>query len=403
MILILPWQRQGNNRSGINIENGESAMVNIRDKSAMMAALPPEAGGRSSLDIGLETGRKMETVTALPQIFSQVIKMTESTLNADAASILLFRNNDQELFFEAATGPVGRTLRQVKLNTQYGIAGQVARTGRPLIVNDVARSKNFHKMIDDTTGFATQSLVCAPLCVNKKILGVIEVLNKRDGSPFGERDLEAVVSVANTAAMAIENTRLYQNLLETYKNTLEGAAMAVDMKGPYTRGHSQRVMEYATKAGIVLSFSPEEMETLQFAGLLHDIGKLLIDTSILTKTTPLSPKEMDEFRRHPQIGSDLLANIPLLAKSRPLILYHHEEFDGKGYPEGLKGEDIPMGARIIAVANSFDAMTNDSLFSPARTTEEAVKKLHENAGVKFCPVAVKSLVSGLRLSITNYK
>jgi putative methionine-R-sulfoxide reductase with GAF domain len=378
-------------------------MVNIREKAVITAALSPETVGKSLLGTGSDTGIKTEMITALPQIFSQVIKMTESTLNADAASILLFRNNDQELFFEAATGPVGRTLRQVKLNTQYGIAGQVARTGRPLIVNDVARSKNFHKMIDDTTGFATQSLICAPLCVNKKILGVIEVLNKRDGTPFGERDLEAVVSVANTAAMAIENTRLYQNLMEAYKNTLEGAANAVDMKGPYTRGHSQRVMEYASKAGLVLSFSPEEMETLQFAGLLHDIGKLLIDTTILTKTAPLTPKEWDEYRRHPSIGAELMANIPFLTKVRPLVLYHHEQFDGKGYPEGLKGEDIPMGARLIAVANSYDAMTNDSLFSPARSIEDAVKTLRENAGAKFCPVAVKSLISGLRLNIANNK
>jgi response regulator RpfG family c-di-GMP phosphodiesterase len=378
-------------------------MVNIREKAVITAALSPETVGKSLLGAGSDTGMKIEMITALPQIFSQVIKMTESTLNADAASILLFRNNDQELFFEAATGPVGRTLRQVKLNTQYGIAGQVARTGRPLIVNDVARSKNFHKMIDDTTGFATQSLICAPLCVNKKILGVIEVLNKRDGTPFGERDLEAVVSVANTAAMAIENTRLYQNLMEAYRNTLEGAANAVDMKGPYTRGHSQRVMEYATKAGLVLSFSTEEMETLQFAGLLHDVGKLLIDTAILTKTDQLTPKEWDEYRRHPALGAELLTNIPFLAKVRPLVLYHHEQYDGKGYPEGLKGEDIPMGARLIAVANSYDAMTNDSLFSPARSIEEAVKKLHENSGSKFCPVAVKSLVSGLRLNITNVR
>jgi HD-GYP domain-containing protein (c-di-GMP phosphodiesterase class II) len=97
----------------------------------------------------------------------------------------------------------------------------------------------------------------------------------------------------------------------------------------------------------------------------------------------------------------LMANIPFLTKVRPLVLYHHEQFDGKGYPEGIKGEDIPMGARLIAVANSYDAMTNDSLFSSALSIEEAVKKLHENAGSKFCPVAVKSLISGLRLNIAS--
>jgi HD-GYP domain-containing protein (c-di-GMP phosphodiesterase class II) len=373
-------------------------MVNIRDKTMLGTTNTAPGDNILSPVSNIDSGKKKETVTALTQVFAQVIRMTELTLNAEAASILLFRNNDQELFFEAATGPVGRTLRQVKLNTQYGIAGQVARTGKPLIVNDVARSKNFHKMIDDTTGFATQSLVCAPLSVNKKILGVIEVLNKRDGSPFGERDLESVVSVANTAAMAIENTRQFQNLIDAYRNTLEATAAAVDAKRPFCQGHSQRVMEYALKAGTVLSFSPEEMEMLEYGGLLHDVGKFRIDNSILSKTEPLTSVEWEIICAHPAMGVELMSGVPFLEKIRPLVLYHHERFDGKGYPEGLKGEEIPMGARIIAAANEFDIMTNDNLYGAALSVEDAVKHLRENAGTMLCPVAVKALISGLRLN-----
>jgi HD-GYP domain-containing protein (c-di-GMP phosphodiesterase class II) len=345
--------------------------------------------------------KKLESVVSLSQVFTQVIKMTELTLNAAAASILLFHDNDQELYFESASGPVGRTLRQIKLNTQYGIAGQVARTGKPLIVNDVARSKNFHKLIDDTTGFATQSLVCAPLSVNKKILGVIEVLNKRDGTAFDERDLEAVISVANTAAMAIENTRLYQNIVEAYRDTISGVGSAIDSKGPYLKGHSQRVMEYAVKAGAVLSFSPEEIETLEFAGLLHDLGKIMIDTPLLNKTDELTPKEWEIMRAHPVKGAEMMDGVPILAKARIPVMYHHERYDGRGYPEGLKGEDIPISARIITVANEFDAMTIESSFRNAMPIEDAVKELRENSGTQFCPVAVKALISGLRLSTVN--
>jgi HD-GYP domain-containing protein (c-di-GMP phosphodiesterase class II) len=372
-------------------------MVNIREKTTAENTSGPAA---NSVLPGMngDIVKKMETLSSLPQIFAQVIKMTELTLNAEAASILLFHNNDQELYFEVASGPVGRTLRQVKLNTQYGIAGQVARTGKPLIVNDVARSKNFHKMIDDTTGFATQSLVCAPLSVNKKILGVIEVLNKRDGTQFGERDLEAVVSVAGTAAIAIENTRLYQGVMEAYRDTLLALGLVIDGKGPYQKGHSQRVMEYAQKAGMVLSFSPEEMEELEYGGLLHDVGKLLIDTPILNKADALTPKEWEILRAHPAKGAEMMASIPMLAKARVLVLYHHERYDGRGYPEGLKGEDIPIGARIIAVADEYDAMTNDSAFGSAKSIEEAVQELRDNSGTQFCPVAVKALITGLRLN-----
>jgi HD-GYP domain-containing protein (c-di-GMP phosphodiesterase class II) len=345
--------------------------------------------------------KKLELTSSLPQVFTQIIKVTELTLNAAAASILLFHDNDQELYFESASGPVGRTLRQIKLNTQYGIAGQVARTGKPLIVNDVARSKNFHKLIDDTTGFATQSLVCAPLSVNKKILGVIEVLNKRDGTAFGERDLEAVISVANIAAMAIENTRLYQGIMEAYRDTILAVGSTIDSKGPYLEGHSRRVMEYALKAGALLSFSPEEMETLEFAGLLHDLGKIMIDTPFLNKTGELTPKEWEIMRAHPVKGAEMMAGVPILAKARIPVMYHHERYDGRGYPEGLKGEDIPMSARIIAVANEFDAMTIESSFRNAMPIEDAVKELRENSGTQFCPVAVKALISGLRLTTVN--
>jgi HD-GYP domain-containing protein (c-di-GMP phosphodiesterase class II) len=372
-------------------------MVNIREKTAGEKRTEPgDILVQPAISVNIM--KKLESVSSLPQVFVQVIKMTELTLKCEAASILLFRDNDQELYFEGASGPVGRTLRQVKLNTQYGIAGQVARTGKPLIVNDVARSKNFHKMIDDTTGFATQSLVCTPLSVNKKILGVIEVLNKRDGTSFDERDLEAVVSVANTAAMVIENTRLYQGVTDAFRDTILAVATAIDSKGPYQKGHSQRVMEYAQKAAEVLSFSPEEMETLEFAAQLHDVGKIMIDTPILNKTDELTPKEWEIMRAHPVRGAEMMADVPILAKARILVMYHHERYDGRGYPEGLRGEDIPVGARVIAAANEFDAMTIESTFRNAMSIEDAVRELRENSGTQFCPVAVKALITGLRLN-----
>jgi response regulator RpfG family c-di-GMP phosphodiesterase len=339
--------------------------------------------------------------TRLPDMLEQVIMMTQSTLNAEAASVLLFRDNDQELFFEAATGPVGKALRAVTLNTQYGIAGQVVRTGKPLIVNDVSRSTNFHKMIDDTTGFITKSLVCAPLTVNHKTLGVIEVLNKRDSKFFGEQDLESVISVATTAAMAIENTRLQQTVTEAYKNTITALAAAIDAKDPYTRGHSERVMEYALKGGTSLSFSSEEMENLEYAGILHDIGKIAIDCSILNKPGPLNSEEWQVIRAHPVIGAELLKEVPFLAKAAEFVLHHHEKHDGTGYPSGLKGNEIPLGARLIAVADAFDTMTTDRAYRSALPIEVAVKELHDCSGSQFCPTAVEALLAGLRLNITD--
>jgi len=266
-----------------------------------------------------------------------------------------------------------------------------------LIVNDVNRSENFHKMIDETTGFVTKSLICAPLMVQSRILGVIEVLNKFDESEFNEQDLEAVVSVANTAAMAIENTKLHQTVLDAYKSTITTLAAAIDAKDPYTRGHSQRVMEYTLLAGSSLSLSPEEIETLEYASILHDVGKIAIDSWILNKPESLNKLEWDVIREHPSIGANLLKGIPFLENASELVLYHHERYDGKGYPDGLKGENIPIGARLIAVADAFDTMTTDRAYRSALTVDYSINELHKCSGTQFCPVAVKAFVSGLRL------
>jgi HD-GYP domain-containing protein (c-di-GMP phosphodiesterase class II) len=378
-------------------------MVNTVDKTKVgrIHSGRVERDNIARLELLYEVNKKAANNGRLPDMLQQVITMTQQTLNAEAASVLLFRDNDQELYFEAATGPVSKALRQVKLSAQYGIAGQVIRTGKPLIVNDVTRSANFHKLIDDTTGFYTKSLVCAPLAVKNKILGVIEVLNKRGGGNFNEQDMEAVVSVATTAAMAIENTKLQQTILEAYNNTIITLAATIDAKDPYTRGHSERVMEYTLKAGMSISFSPDEIETLEYAGILHDIGKITIDTSVLNKPGPLSPSEWEIMHAHPIVGAELLKEIPFLEKAAELVLYHHERHDGTGYPRGLKGEEVPMGARLIAVADAFDTMTTDRSYRSAISIDKAIKELNDCAGTQFCPIAVKALITGLRLNETG--
>jgi HD-GYP domain-containing protein (c-di-GMP phosphodiesterase class II) len=287
----------------------------------------------------------------------------------------------------------------VKLNSQYGIAGQVARTGKPLVVNDVSRSENFHKMMDTATGFSTRSLICAPLIVHRRILGVIEVLNKLDGSKFDEKDLDIVLSIAATTAIAIENTRLHQTILDTFKATVTMMVSAIDAKDPSMRGHSQRVTEYTLLTGTYFSLTPEEMEILEYASMLHDIGKITIDSRILNKPEPLTPSEWQIIREHPAAGANLLKEIPFLEKASELVLSHHERHDGQGYPDGLKGEDIPLGARLIAVANAYDTMTIDRSYRPAMSVERSIKELNSGSGNQFCPEAVKALISGLHLNL----
>jgi len=360
-----------------------------------IAHVEPE--NMSRFELIYEVSKQIGSVPRMTQLLEQTIKMTQQTLNASAASVLLYDDREQELFFEAASGPVGKALNRVKIDTQCGIAGHVVRTGKPLIVNDVNRDPNFHRNIDEATGFVTRSLICAPLVVHRKILGVIEVLNKLDGSDFDEQDMEAVVSVAATTAMAIENTRLHQTVLDAYKSTITALAAAIDAKDPYTRGHSQRVMEYTLLGGANLSLPAEEMETLEYASILHDIGKISIDACILNKPDTLTPSEWNIIREHPVIGANLLKEIPFLEKASKLVLHHHERYDGKGYPSGLKGEDIPMGARLIAVSDAFDTMNTDRSYRPAQAFDHTISELYDCVGTQFCPVAVEAVLTSFSM------
>ena len=354
-----------------------------------------EQDNKARLELICEVSKKVGSVSRMTQLLEQIIEMTQQTLNASAASILLFGDNDKELFFEVASGPVGKALRRVRVSTEHGIAGWVVRNGKPLIVNDVNRDQHFDKIVDETTGFVTKSILCVPLMVPGKIIGVLELLNKVDGSDFSEQDLAAVVSVAATAAMAIENTKLHQTILDAYKSTIRTLAAAIDAKDRYTHGHSQRVMEYVLLAGAALSLPAEEMETLEYAGILHDIGKIAIDACILNKPGSLTPPEWQAIREHPVIGANLLKEILFLEKASELVLHHHERYDGKGYPSGLKGEEIPLGARLIAVADTFDTMTTDRAYRSALPVDYAISELHAYTGTQFCPVAVKAFISGL--------
>jgi HD-GYP domain-containing protein (c-di-GMP phosphodiesterase class II) len=368
-------------------------------KSATALLGRVERASKDGLEPTHEVTKKNRPMPEMTQMLEQIIKMAQTTLNVDAASVLLFRDNEQEMFFEATSGPFSKVLKQVKLNSQYGIAGQVARTGQPLIVNDVSRSENFHKLIDTATGFNARCLICAPLTVHHRIAGVIEVLNKLDGDKFDERDLDIVLSIASTASLAIENTRLHQTIMDTFKATLTAMVSAIDAKDPSMRGHSQRVRDYTLLAAAYFSLTPEETDTLEYASLLHDTGKIVMDSRIMNKPEPLTPSEWDIMRRHPAIGAGILKEIPFLEKASELVLCHHERHDGQGYPDGLKGEDIPLGARLIAVANAYDTMTIDRANRPAMSIERSIKELNNCSGNQFCPEAVKALISGLHLNL----
>jgi HD-GYP domain-containing protein (c-di-GMP phosphodiesterase class II) len=369
-------------------------MIKTKGRSAVKSAEIEEYKER--LALLYKVGQKASLVSRVSSLLDQISLMTRQTLRASAASVLLVNGEEGELHFKVAQGKAGKALKKMKLTVNSGISGWVARNGKPLMVNDVASDKRFNKNIDKVTGFNTKSILAVPLVSERSIIGVIEVLNKVDGSKFNKQDLEVLVALASTAAIAISNARLHQKVLGDHKNTVKALAAAVDARDHYTCGHSQRVTKYALLGGSELSLPAEELEVIEYAGILHDIGKIGISDAILCKPSRLTDEEWLIMRQHPEIGAKILEGIPFLEKARELVLYHHERYDGKGYPEGLAGRGIPIGARLIAIADAFDTMTTDRAYRPALGIGYAVRELYKCSGTQFCPRAVKAFISGLK-------
>lgn len=350
---------------------------------------------KKRLGLLCRVGQKAGSVSEVSKLLDQISLMTRQTLSASAASVLLVNENREELYFEVAQGRARKSLKRMKLTVDTGIAGWVARHGKPLIINNVNRDRRFNKDIDKVTGFITKSILAAPLLSGGKVIGVLEVLNKAGGSEFNKQDLEVLAALASTAAIAISNARLHQQVVNEHKSTVKALA-AVDAKDPYTRGHSERVTKYALLAGISLSLPEEELEVIEYAGILHDIGKIGIPDSILRKPTYLTGEEWVIMCQHPEIGANIIDGIPFLEEAKRLILYHHERYDGRGYPEGLAGQNIPIGARLLAIADAFDTMTTERSYRTSLGLDHAIDELRRCSGTQFCPVAVEAFLAGLK-------
>lgn len=308
-------------------------------------------------------------------------------VGADAASLLLFDCNTGELYFEATSGEKGQCLKEIRLRPGEGIAGWVARKGGAIIVDDVKKDQRFAAEIDQLTGYDTQNMIVAPVATKEKIWGVLQVLNKFQGD-FTDEDLELVEALANQVAIAIENASIYQEMRLTFLGVTTALAEALEKRDPYTGGHTRRVHEYSVAIAERLGLPQEELETLRLAAIMHDIGKIGVSDQVLRKPGRLDEAEFSEMSLHPEVGVEIIEHLPQLARVVPGVLHHHEQYDGTGYPHQRQAEEIPLHARIIAVADAFDAMTSDRPYRKALTCDVAFAELKNCAGKQFDPQLV---------------
>ncbi len=313
-------------------------------------------------------------------------------MKAETGSLLLVDEGKRQLYFEVALGDREEDIKMIPLSFGEGIAGWVAQNGTPVIVNSPRKDPRFFKGVDERTEFKTRNIICVPVRVKEKIVGVLEAVNKQEKGGFNKNDLSLFISLADQVAIALDNSRLYQELEEMFFQTADSLADAIEKRDPYTGGHTQRVTQYSLAMAKYLQLEPVERKWLKVAAVLHDIGKVGIEDRILRKPERLSPEEFKTIRNHCSIGVEILEHIQQLRESIPGVKSHHEQLDGTGYPDGLKGDEIPLLAKIVAVADTFDAMTTDRPYRKAMEKETAVKELKRCVGTQFDEEAVEAFL-----------
>ncbi|RME20644.1 MAG: HD domain-containing protein, partial [Deltaproteobacteria bacterium] len=248
-------------------------------------------------------------------------------------------------------------------------------------------------------GPAGTNSVSVPLKVADRVLGYFEVYSESE-DVLGDDQRRVLQVLASQAAIAIENARLFETTQQTYYETIRSLAQALEARDAYTRGHSERVTRYAIATARCMGLSERSLRIIRYAGLLHDIGKIGIADSILNKRLELTEQEWTTIRNHPLFGDAILEPLKFLHDAQHIVLHHHERWDGSGYPNGLKGTEIPLEARIVAVADAFDAMTSHRPYRAAMAREKAIEELRASAGKQFDPEVVEAFLTAISESAT---
>ncbi len=238
-----------------------------------------------------------------------------------------------------------------------------------------------------------KSLLIAPLYVKSEHFGILTVEDKSTEMQFDATDMNYIGLLLKKASVALENNALYETIFNNLINTLKSLVTTLEAKDKYTQRHSDRVTRISTNIAGIMGCSEEDIEIIGFAGMLHDIGKIGVSDAVLQKRGKLTSEEYEIIKEHPGIGDQILEPLGMLPREQAIIRHHHERWDGNGYPDGLKGKEIPFLARIVSLADAYDAMTSNRVYRGALSHEVAVEEIKRNAGFQFDSIIVKAFIS----------
>jgi response regulator RpfG family c-di-GMP phosphodiesterase len=314
------------------------------------------------------------------QIFDEMVELAIKLTSAENCAILLYDAGNDRFNPKVIKSPSFELYRHVILPSQKNLFREVIRKKEPLLLNTEEHGK------------AMNSLICVPLMIRKNIFGILTISQKKSGFEFTEKDLSYLITLTKRASLNLENKILYESAYSNIMDTFRSLVTSVQARDNYTQEHSLRVTELAIKTADILNFPPHEVESLKVSGMLHDVGKIAVPDNVLLKPGKLTDEEFTLMKNHPSIGENILKPVLLFDHEIQTIRHHHERWDGRGYPYGLAGYDIPLNARILSVTDTFDAMTNNRPYRKALSKEVAIEELKINCDKQFDKLIVEAFL-----------
>jgi HD-GYP domain-containing protein (c-di-GMP phosphodiesterase class II) len=317
---------------------------------------------------------------AREQVCRAVVDYACELMGSERGSLMIFDEPSQSLRIAAAHG-LPEAMLTTSLKPGEGVAGRVFETGKAIFIADPENDPRYVQYVANTE--SKEPIIALPIKVRDKMAGVLTIHRSSGTIPFTDLNVQFLTLLSAEAAKALENLDLHDGLRDFYLQLVEALSRAMDMKDSYTHDHGERARRKARRIAEEMGLPEQMVRYVEYAALMHDIGKIGIDDAIITKPGKLTPEEYEIMKKHPAIGHQILAPVKHLGLVSQIVLHHQEWYDGRGYPEGLKGEEIPLGSRIVAVIDAWDAMTSDRPYRKALGRDRAISELKKGAGTQF--------------------
>ena len=336
------------------------------------------------LETVFELSNSIISFPNIEEILQLITRLVASVMDVKACSLRLFDTQQKMLVPGAHYGLSNDYLTKTPLGIGEGVPGLAVKLQKAVVVDDVLHDRRV-RYPEELAQEGFRAVMAVPILFYEEILGTLAIYSERPRL-FTSNEKSLLCLFASQAALAIKNARLNEETQLNYLNTINAFVLAMEARHPYTRGHGERVTRYALAIGRHIPLSEGDLGMIRWLGKLHDLGKIGVADYILDKPGKLTVAERAQIELHPSRGAEMLEPLTFVRKGLSILKNHHERYDGSGYPDGFVGEKIPLVARVVSVADAFDAMTTDRSYRKAMGLHEALAEIKKQRGSQFDPL-----------------